>query len=147
MIHRYAPVLLLIVMAPSWGTDIFKWVDENGKVHYGDSPVSEPHRGSKRVEVHADSLTQAQREEAHARVAAEKLNAERIAIEKQKKNETQVSSSAPPEKRNINVREQCEEEKRLYEESGACFAPFRLVGGGIKAEAFKHCTQIKRPHC
>ena len=39
----------------------------------------------------------------------------------------------------------CELAWKKYRESQACFAPYILVNGGVKAEAFKHCTEIKQP--
>jgi hypothetical protein len=39
----------------------------------------------------------------------------------------------------------CEQEWKKYRKSQACFAPYRLVNGGIKAEAFKHCREMKQP--
>ncbi len=44
-----------------------------------------------------------------------------------------------------NRKKRCQEEWRKYRESQACFAPYRLADGGIKAEAFKHCTELKQP--
>lgn len=39
----------------------------------------------------------------------------------------------------------CEEQWRRYRESLACFAPYRLVNGAIRAEAFKKCAEVKQP--
>lgn len=39
----------------------------------------------------------------------------------------------------------CKKAWKKYKKSQACFAPYRLVNGGIKAEAFKHCTEVKQP--
>ena len=41
----------------------------------------------------------------------------------------------------------CAQEWERFERSGACFAPYRLAGGGIKPEAFKHCTEVPMPTC
>lgn len=40
---------------------------------------------------------------------------------------------------------QCKKAWKKYKESEACFAPYKLVNCGIKAEAFKHCTEVKQP--
>lgn len=42
-------------------------------------------------------------------------------------------------------KESCEERWRRYRESVACFAPYRLVNGGVKAEAYRHCKEVKQP--
>lgn len=39
----------------------------------------------------------------------------------------------------------CQEEWRKYRDSQACFARYRLVDGGLKVEAYKHCAEIKQP--
>ena len=45
------------------------------------------------------------------------------------------------------ARAACEEQKRLYRESERCFAPYRTANGGIKAEAFQKCKEMKEPQC
>lgn len=39
----------------------------------------------------------------------------------------------------------CREAWKKYRESLACFAPYRVVGGGVKQEAFKHCKNVNQP--
>lgn len=39
----------------------------------------------------------------------------------------------------------CREAWKKYRESLACFAPYRVVGGGVKEEAFKHCKNVLQP--
>lgn len=41
----------------------------------------------------------------------------------------------------------CERAQREFRESQECFARFRVVGGGVKAEAFEHCKEIMQPQC
>ena len=31
-------MLVLLLLSPAGHGDLYKWVDENGKIHYGDSP-------------------------------------------------------------------------------------------------------------
>jgi hypothetical protein len=45
------------------------------------------------------------------------------------------------------ARAACEEQKRAYRESERCFAPYRTANGGIKAEAFQKCKEVKEPQC
>lgn len=57
-------------------------------------------------------------------------------------------ASSTPAMRTMGMgekRKRCEEKWREYRESQACFAPYRLVNGGVKAEAFKHCKDVKQP--
>jgi hypothetical protein len=39
----------------------------------------------------------------------------------------------------------CREAWQKYRESMACFAPYRVVGGGVKLEAFAHCKNVNQP--
>jgi hypothetical protein len=55
------------------------------------------------------------------------------------------SVSVPKPMSAAEKKARCEKEWKKYRESEACFAPYRLANGGIKAEAFKHCTEIKQP--
>ncbi|MBX9818544.1 MAG: hypothetical protein K2X79_10980, partial [Burkholderiaceae bacterium] len=34
---------------------------------------------------------------------------------------------------------------RIYDDSNACFGPFRTVQGGLKPEAFDHCNAVASP--
>lgn len=39
----------------------------------------------------------------------------------------------------------CEDKWMQYMKSQECFAPYRNANGSIKAEAFKHCVEVKYP--
>jgi len=39
----------------------------------------------------------------------------------------------------------CERQWHAYAASAACFDTFRLVGGGLKPEAFQQCTEVPQP--
>lgn len=54
-----------------------------------------------------------------------------------------ASSTTAPD--SMDTKDKCQEEWRKYQESQACFAPYRLANGGIKAEAFQHCVELKQP--
>ena len=55
------------------------------------------------------------------------------------------SRAASPAMNTSDKKNKCKKAWKKYKESEACFAPYRLVNGGIKAEAFKHCTEVKQP--
>ncbi len=44
-----------------------------------------------------------------------------------------------------NKSSKCEEEWKRYRESQECFAPYAKVGGGVRGEAFEHCTVVAQP--
>ncbi|WP_169801510.1 DUF4124 domain-containing protein [Hydrogenophaga palleronii] len=39
----------------------------------------------------------------------------------------------------------CEVRWHRYLASAACFDQYRVVGGGLKPEAFQHCTEVPQP--
>jgi hypothetical protein len=39
----------------------------------------------------------------------------------------------------------CEARWHRYMASAACFDQYRVVGGGLKAEAYKRCTEVPQP--
>ncbi|WP_300648340.1 DUF4124 domain-containing protein [Hydrogenophaga sp.] len=41
----------------------------------------------------------------------------------------------------------CEARWHRYAASAACFDQYRLVGGGLKPEAFQRCTEVPQPDC
>lgn len=61
---------------------------------------------------------------------------------------TTEEASSTPATRTMDMsekRKRCNEKWREYRESQACFAPYRLVNGGVKAEAYKYCKDVKQP--
>ncbi|PZO20086.1 MAG: hypothetical protein DCF26_03920 [Burkholderiales bacterium] len=41
----------------------------------------------------------------------------------------------------------CEASWHRYAASAACFDQYRVVGGGLKPEAFERCTEVPQPDC
>lgn len=39
----------------------------------------------------------------------------------------------------------CERQWHVYAANAACFDTYRLVGGGLKPEAFQQCTEVPQP--
>jgi hypothetical protein len=87
-------------------------------------------------------ISDAQRREAEARLARE-----RTLLRQSPKTDASPtplipsSASSDPADR----KSKCEEEWRKYDESYACFNPYRLATGGVKAEAYEHCSDVRRP--
>jgi hypothetical protein len=36
--HKLIPLMALLIVTPTWADEIFKWVDENGQMHFSDVP-------------------------------------------------------------------------------------------------------------
>jgi len=59
--------------------------------------------------------------------------------DRERESATKATSGAEADRR------ACEEQKKLFMESQACFAKFRLANGAVRPEAFQHCTEVKQP--
>jgi len=55
---------------------------------------------------------------------------------------TQPSTSAGTKRAKPSA---CEEEWKRFHESAACFSRYRNANGSVKAEAYKHCVEVKQP--
>jgi hypothetical protein len=138
MMNRRVWLILALASSPISAAEIFKWKDENGIVHYGYS-VPERYRNTA-TRVHTlPGPTDAQRREAEDRWAQD-----RARTKPQQAAATGPSQSSSGLPRSA---ESCEEQKRRYEASQLCFHPYRNATGGIKAEAFQHCVEVKEPRC
>ena len=157
MAHKIALLLFLCSMSlAARAGDVFKWVDENGKVHYGDTVPEKYRKESKKVDSSGPEATAAQRREAEARIAKEKARLD--ALEKSRDATADTPQSGPAPAPVAQAKDECEEQMKKYLESMACFDKYRnaptstLVGGfrissggGVKPEAFQHCKEVPQP--
>jgi hypothetical protein len=149
MVYR---VVFLFVFASmsvgTYGADIFKWVDEKGQIHYGQS-VPKQYKGSAtKIVLEEVEPTDAQRHSAEARAAKDKARAESIVTPRAESNKPH--SDSPPLQAAAGTDDKesrCAAEKKKYRKSQACFAPYRTANGGLKPEAFQHCVEVKEPIC
>jgi hypothetical protein len=140
------PFLLLfcVLSLAARAGEVFRWVDENGKVHYGDTIPERYKQQAKKVDAPGAGLTDAQRQEAEARNAKDRAAAESL----QKARETQPNApqvAAPPAPDAPKAANECEDQMRKYLQSQDCFAPYRNANGGINPEAFQRCAEVKQP--
>lgn len=157
-------VLAAIALMPAAGlclaTDIYRWVDEQGHTHMADAvperyKASAAKTNSKRFEVsqsdHLAALARIAKE--RERLAAEQARVEAEAAERARAEAAQRSAAPAPGSAASRAASrsgkpsvaECAGLWREYFKSQECFAPYRLSGGGIKGEAFDHCTQIVSP--
>jgi hypothetical protein len=128
---------------------VYRWVDDAGRTHFGDQVPEKYRARATRVDPAVVEPTPEDRRAAEERAEREKqqLDASRrapaLAVLP-----PAVSASAPPVKRppvGVTPGTDCATWRRLYEESQQCFGPFRTATGGLKAEAYEHCTEIPNP--
>ena len=144
MLPKAALVFLVLICAsPSHGAELYRWTDEMGRVHFGDSPPGTTKNKAKAVDLKSSD------------VSPEEAQAARARLEKEKARLNQPSPRAallPEDKTPASDQEggkesSCAEQWAKYDESWACFNPYRIQGGAVKEEAFAHCTEIKTPSC
>jgi len=144
MVPKIALALLFCTASLTNAADVFRWVDENGKVHYGDTVPEKYRKESKKVDSSSPEATNAQRQEAEARNAKEKAGLDAL----QKSRDAGADAApytAPLTPEAPRTGNDCEEQMRKYLESQTCFAPYRNANGGINPEAFQRCTDVKQP--
>lgn len=140
-------IACLLFPALSFGSDIYKWTDENGQVHYGSTKQQAQNNDAQRIKLRGAAITESDYQNAVSRSARENALAEK----KVKPNEalttppSNTPNSASDSPSTTDKKNRCEEEWRKYRESLSCVAPYKVVGGGTKEEAAQHCTIMSQP--
>jgi hypothetical protein len=92
--------------------------------------------------------TDAQRQDAVARAAKDKADAESLATQRSKSTRPPSDPVPRPVVASDDAKaKQYEADKKKYKESEACFAPYRSAAGSISPEAFQHCVEVREPAC
>ena len=144
------PVLLALAAVffaplPAGAQQAYKWTDEKGQVHYGDQ-VPQDKKAVARPIVTEEAPSEKDR----------KLAEERLARDKDylKKADAASPASAPPvpaakasapRRPSDPSKMTCEEAWKAYNDSYACFDPYRITESRVKLEAFQHCEQVTQP--
>ena len=132
--------------AATFGADIFKWVDEKGRVQYGESVPAKYRKSATKIDPGEaqPQPTEAQRQAAAARAAKDQADAQSLT------SRTENTDKPPPRSVSAstdNSTALCEAERKKYRESEACFQPYRTPSGAVVPEAFQHCVEVKEPTC
>ncbi len=133
--------ILALACGPAVAADVYRWVDEAGKVHYGDK-VPDRYQSKSRKMDSTETPSAEQRQEAQQRAVRDRQRLLNM-------------PATPPDTGSLTIGTQddtskmtsCELEWKKFSDSNECFAPFFVKGGGIKAEAFKQCSQVAAPTC
>ena len=126
--------------APKPAGGIYKWKDANGKMQYSDKPPA-PNASTMKLNNDAPSAAEAQA----ARDRLEAMKAESANRAAARNTPTGAPADAGANTGPAPDESACEAKWREYNESYACFDPYRLVGGGIRPEAFEKCKVVKQP--
>jgi len=160
MVRKVAFFLFFSFSLAANGADVFRWVDEGGRIHYGDSVPERYEQKAKKLE--GADISSAQRREAEARQAREQARAESLRRAREAKSGEALPNAEPSPNiagagdntsggntsggntsgDNTNT---CQAQLKKYLESLDCFAPYVIKGGAVRPEAFQHCTVVKQP--
>lgn len=144
--------VLAVGASAAHAAQICRWVDDQGRTQMSDV-VPEAYRAKATcVDSSRFEATPQDRRDAEQRAAAERARAASAAARTPPPAPavalTAPAASAPSKKRpaeTVTDRTDCATWWRLYDESGACFGPYRNVKGGIKPEAYERCNVIPSP--
>lgn len=134
---------VLLTLAANNGicSEIYRWTDEHGRVHFSESvPESRKHT-SRRVDTGNADISEERRREATASLKQAQPTRKSPAT-----GDTLRTEEAPTPKTVKGDEDSCAEQWRRYHESDRCFAPFRLARGGIRPEAFERCQEVAKPN-
>lgn len=152
ILHTLVGLCLILTSMASPGyadtTTIYRWVDSAGKTHFSDIVPAEFRRVANPVSVRTLEPSELQSQRATERATQNKIQAAKIDPGVQQNNDAGVTAAPVQYKRPRYQPTQdtdCETWLALFQESSECFGPYNVVGGGIKLEAFEHCTQVLSP--
>jgi hypothetical protein len=148
-----AAVLLLLLSNGAAARSICRWVNENGRAQIAEV-VPEKYRA---VAICTDSqkyeLSPAQRQAAEQRVAEDRARARQAAARapadrapnaaRPARSASQAGAKRPAEV--VTDATDCPSRWRIYDESVACFGPYRTTRGATKVEGFDQCNVVASP--
>ena len=130
---------------------MYRWVDENGKVHVSDVVPERYKKTAKRIDSTQFEASGADRRAAEDRAAADRAAADRAREQASAAKGAAATAIAPPPpseqaaKGKLPSQTECEAAQRRYKESVDCFAPFTNTNGSTRAEAFEKCAPVPDP--
>ena len=129
--------------------DIYRWVDDKGRVQMSDRPPPRSTGPVIRQDARRDEVAPAQRKAAQDRAARDRAllesaqaDRDKAAVRSPKPRAVASSGFADESDPSLPPRasaEDCRMWRQEYRRNEACFAPFRTARGGIKPEAFRVC--------
>lgn len=134
-----ATVLLAIIFssAVAYGGDMYKWTDENGQTHYGNSASEAKRKVVEKVKLIDNSMVPPGKPEEAANKNRE--------LRKQDDKTAEPPASPKADQGDTSNLSKCEKEMKKYLESAECFGPYKNATGGVKPEAYQHCTEVAQP--
>lgn len=139
-------VTLFSVAGSGQAAEVYRWTDAQGRVHYGDNPPEGTKAGAKPVEVQTAPIND----------PASAQDARRRATQAAQPASTPASAPAPVRalttpgnvtpRTTVGDKSACEAAWKRFNDSHACFSPYRMQDGRIRPEGFEKCEDVPRPN-
>jgi hypothetical protein len=142
------PIAAALIIGAAWavtalGADIYRWTDEDGKIHLADTVPQRYKASAQRIDSRQFELTPQQQREAEARLARDRRTLAASPVPASQPAAIAVAPAPPPGA--SSAARDCESLQREYRESLECFAPFVNANGSLKPEAFTTCKSVVNP--
>ena len=130
--------------------DIYRWKDEQGRTHMGDTVPAQYKANAVKSSSKAFDLPQQQVIDAGTARAKQISDAEKIRTSQNNPQPRDGNQPSAP----VNAASTdsprvgettCQEQQRAYAESTSCFENFKNSNGSTKAEGFLKCRDLKEP--
>ncbi|HWT72514.1 MAG TPA: DUF4124 domain-containing protein [Oxalicibacterium sp.] len=146
----FAGISLAVVASvwtvPSHAKDLYRWVDEQGRTQISDTVPPQYRNKAKRIDTRASQVSEGVRARAVERAEREKaLAAETAAPAKATNTREPVQANRPGGASPSDKDASCEQQRRNYAASQACFASYRNANGSVRSEAYQYCTEAPDP--
>lgn len=151
--QHYSPLLPLALVlafasAGAGASPVCRWVDASGQTHVSDTVPSAYQAGASCTDSDQFELTPAQQRDAERRTADEQFRARNLGVLPPAGAASGIPRTPRGAKRpaeTITDATDCPTWWRIYDESSACFGPFRTPQGSVKPEAFDQCNEVASP--
>lgn len=135
--NRLLPALLLLAALPA-RADIYKWVDESGRTHFGEEP---PAKYMKKATALTPQPTNT--------IPGDKLrgNSPARSSDAEAGAESSHSEAPPPPDtgKPADTPLDCQGQWQKFRDSQACFARYRNANGSLRVEAKDNCENMEQP--
>ena len=137
-----------LASAGTVATPVCRWVDAAGQTHVADAVPSAYQAQATCTDSDQFELTPAQQRDAERRWADEQFRARNLGVvppATAASGAPEVPRSAKRPAETVTDATDCPTWWRIYDESSACFGPFRTTSGSLKPEALDQCNEVPSP--
>jgi hypothetical protein len=141
--------LAALAAAPAWSADIYRWVDDEGRIHLSDKVPDKYKKSAVRL---GDSkeyeLSPGQRREAEERLARDRERRAAEELERKRIEAEEAEAPAPfPKRAARQIENECAKLRREYRRSQRCYESFRASSFATRGEeAVRACGEpVKDP--